>query len=208
MPERRPSLPRPAKCVLACPGRGCARRVRPRPVSTQMSEARNEPSRARGAPRLPVATGGGGNRYALDASAPGTASSLAFGLTPDGRSPSVFPAPQARRRGDRQQALRLLDEVKERLARTRAFSALEERLPVISSCRDEGPKMVRPGLELRRCPLRCGKNGIPLAPPSASLATERPCVQGLWHGASRTRTGDLLGAIQALSQLSYSPARA
>ena len=24
-------------------------------------------------------------------------------------------------------------------------------------------------------------------------------------GASRTRTGDLLGAIQALSQLSYSP---
>jgi Tol biopolymer transport system component len=27
------------------------------------------------------------------------------------------------------------------------------------------------------------------------------------NGASRTRTGDLLGAIQALSQLSYSPAR-
>src|SRR5438034_31881 len=27
-----------------------------------------------------------------------------------------------------------------------------------------------------------------------------------FHGASRTRTGDLLGAIQALSQLSYSPA--
>ena len=26
-------------------------------------------------------------------------------------------------------------------------------------------------------------------------------------GASRTRTGDLLGAIQALSQLSYSPER-
>ena len=25
------------------------------------------------------------------------------------------------------------------------------------------------------------------------------------NGASRTRTGDLLGAIQALSQLSYSP---
>ena len=25
------------------------------------------------------------------------------------------------------------------------------------------------------------------------------------HGASRARTGDLLGAIQALSQLSYSP---
>ncbi len=29
----------------------------------------------------------------------------------------------------------------------------------------------------------------------------------LGDGASRTRTGDLLGAIQALSQLSYSPAR-
>jgi hypothetical protein len=29
----------------------------------------------------------------------------------------------------------------------------------------------------------------------------------LESGASRTRTGDLLGAIQALSQLSYSPAR-
>jgi hypothetical protein len=28
----------------------------------------------------------------------------------------------------------------------------------------------------------------------------------VFHGASRTRTGDLLGAIQALSQLSYSPA--
>jgi hypothetical protein len=29
----------------------------------------------------------------------------------------------------------------------------------------------------------------------------------LGDGASRTRTGDLLGAIQALSQLSYSPER-
>ncbi len=27
------------------------------------------------------------------------------------------------------------------------------------------------------------------------------------YGASRARTGDLLGAIQALSQLSYSPVR-
>jgi hypothetical protein len=31
--------------------------------------------------------------------------------------------------------------------------------------------------------------------------------QGLPSGASRTRTGGLLGAIQALSQLSYSPGR-
>jgi hypothetical protein len=29
----------------------------------------------------------------------------------------------------------------------------------------------------------------------------------VFHGASRARTGDLLGAIQALSQLSYSPVR-
>ena len=28
---------------------------------------------------------------------------------------------------------------------------------------------------------------------------------GISYGASRTRTGGLLGAIQALSQLSYSP---
>ena len=30
---------------------------------------------------------------------------------------------------------------------------------------------------------------------------------GFGDGARRTRTADLLGAIQALSQLSYSPAR-
>jgi hypothetical protein len=33
-----------------------------------------------------------------------------------------------------------------------------------------------------------------------------PISSDFWSGASRTRTGDLLGAIQALSQLSYSPA--
>jgi hypothetical protein len=31
--------------------------------------------------------------------------------------------------------------------------------------------------------------------------------QAGFDGASRARTGDLLGAIQALSQLSYSPVR-
>ena len=36
---------------------------------------------------------------------------------------------------------------------------------------------------------------------AAADGTARP------DGASRTRTADLLGAIQALSQLSYSPAR-
>src|SRR5688500_7357784 len=37
------------------------------------------------------------------------------------------------------------------------------------------------------------------------MAAKRPDFE--WSGASRTRTGDLLGAIQALSQLSYSPAQ-
>ena len=43
----------------------------------------------------------------------------------------------------------------------------------------------------------------------ASLTTKKPRLnRGFSYGASRARTGDLLGAIQALSQLSYSPARA
>ena len=37
---------------------------------------------------------------------------------------------------------------------------------------------------------------------------KRPLCGSFSCGASRTRTGDLLGAIQALSQLSYSPGRA
>jgi hypothetical protein len=37
-------------------------------------------------------------------------------------------------------------------------------------------------------------------------ATVSGICRDLVDGASRTRTGDLLGAIQALSQLSYSPA--
>jgi hypothetical protein len=44
--------------------------------------------------------------------------------------------------------------------------------------------------------------------PRPATGTE-PCKALSRHflsGASRTRTGDLLGAIQALSQLSYSPA--
>jgi hypothetical protein len=39
---------------------------------------------------------------------------------------------------------------------------------------------------------------------AAGLALEWP--EEALGGASRARTGDLLGAIQALSQLSYSPA--
>ncbi len=35
---------------------------------------------------------------------------------------------------------------------------------------------------------------------------KRPALRAFRDGASRARTGDLLGAIQALSQLSYSPA--
>ncbi len=45
-------------------------------------------------------------------------------------------------------------------------------------------------------------------PKDRGLARRRPIHLGNEsNGASRTRTGDLLGAIQALSQLSYSPAR-
>jgi hypothetical protein len=40
---------------------------------------------------------------------------------------------------------------------------------------------------------------------SMPSSTKMLDFQGLPSGASRTRTGDLLGAIQALSQLSYSP---
>jgi hypothetical protein len=40
----------------------------------------------------------------------------------------------------------------------------------------------------------------------ALCSKEKPADLRRFHGASRTRTGDLLGAIQALSQLSYSPA--
>jgi hypothetical protein len=37
------------------------------------------------------------------------------------------------------------------------------------------------------------------------LTTKAPLRGAFRGGASRTRTDDLLGAIQALSQLSYSP---
>jgi hypothetical protein len=44
--------------------------------------------------------------------------------------------------------------------------------------------------------------------PSLLHKRESPAVAGdSVSGASRARTGDLLGAIQALSQLSYSPGR-
>jgi hypothetical protein len=41
----------------------------------------------------------------------------------------------------------------------------------------------------------------------AEPLAERSLLQAFRDGASRARTGDLLGAIQALSQLSYSPVR-
>ena len=43
---------------------------------------------------------------------------------------------------------------------------------------------------------------------SAATSTWTDRLQGLFSGASRDRTGDLLLAKQALSQLSYGPARA
>ena len=65
--------------------------------------------------------------------------------------------------------------------------------------------------ELRRACSSTSHN-LPQRPRNASAASapeqqKRPRCRGLFFdGASRTRTGDLLGAIQALSQLSYSPA--
>ena len=51
--------------------------------------------------------------------------------------------------------------------------------------------------------------GVPiLAVPHAGFEVKPTCLQGFSDdGASETRTRDLLGAIQALSQLSYSPVR-
>jgi hypothetical protein len=45
----------------------------------------------------------------------------------------------------------------------------------------------------------------PAARPPSDPARRRGLLREVFDGASRTRTGDLLGAIQALSQLSYSP---
>src|SRR6266851_5327220 len=46
------------------------------------------------------------------------------------------------------------------------------------------------------------------APGPSASRPQNPSLAGPSDGASRTRTGDLLGAIQALSQLSYSPVSA
>jgi hypothetical protein len=46
--------------------------------------------------------------------------------------------------------------------------------------------------------------GVPTA--VVVLRNKSPST-GLFYGARRARTADLLGAIQALSQLSYSPGR-
>jgi hypothetical protein len=57
--------------------------------------------------------------------------------------------------------------------------------------------------------VRAGSNAVKPRPgfvPDTLVGRVTPANRG--HGASRTRTGDLLGAIQALSQLSYSPAAA
>jgi hypothetical protein len=46
---------------------------------------------------------------------------------------------------------------------------------------------------------------VPKHDRSTDLHRNPPACGISRNGASRTRTGDLLGAIQALSQLSYSP---
>jgi hypothetical protein len=70
------------------------------------------------------------------------------------------------------------------------------------------------GLHLRHCReiafRRRTRVGVSRSTSRRSLYPAGPMKDPLlrvFHGASRTRTGDLLGAIQALSQLSYSPAR-
>ena len=79
---------------------------------------------------------------------------------------------------------------------------------------DQGEQFARPlpgsaqGLQARgesrlgRCHRVATRPGV-LPALNANGPVCRPSVDG----ASRTRTDDLLGAIQALSQLSYSPAR-
>src|SRR6476661_11238949 len=72
--------------------------------------------------------------------------------------------------------------------------------PTTSCCRETGPsrwargwrfeEQAPPELRTHSQPMRRKTLGFP----------------GPSDGASRARTGDLLGAIQALSQLSYSPA--
>ena len=49
--------------------------------------------------------------------------------------------------------------------------------------------------------------GRALDPPDDRILTHEDLRSTKFDGASRTRTGDLLGAIQTLSQLSYSPER-
>src|SRR5215831_1367036 len=56
----------------------------------------------------------------------------------------------------------------------------------------------------KRSTKRGGQRGKPGFPRSSEQRRKAPLRS---VGASRTRTGDLLGAIQALSQLSYSPGR-
>ncbi len=58
----------------------------------------------------------------------------------------------------------------------------------------------------RRPPHRCQFVATPTRALPDQKSKARVC-RPFTNGASRTRTGDLLGAIQALSQLSYSPER-
>jgi hypothetical protein len=57
--------------------------------------------------------------------------------------------------------------------------------------------------EMHSDPVRCTH----MHPSVFESRKKKAQISGAFSGASRTRTGDLLGAIQALSQLSYSPER-
>ena len=78
---------------------------------------------------------------------------------------------------------------------------IPRRRQTIAAPPGESTTASRPIMWTRRCRVRYPRTAQSLpfsAQPSASPR----------HGAKRIRTADLLGAIQALSQLSYSPARA
>ncbi len=69
--------------------------------------------------------------------------------------------------------------------------------------------LYRRGRRAQNKPSSGTRRRYPTTPPASSAfgSTDqsKPFAGVLGNGASRTRTGDLLGAIQALSQLSYSP---
>src|SRR4051812_24248891 len=103
--------------------------------------------------------------------------------------------------------------------RSRAGDTGSNRVHLEGLAEDGGPIPEPSGLggyvERNRAQLRSGELGTAFRPVTRSRGSQRkgglsaafPKVPANLDGARRTRTADLLGAIQALSQLSYSPGR-